>query len=69
MAKLTVGELREFIADVPDDTEVRIASLYNTMTEEYYHTSTDDITELTDAIGRYLILQPSEIEVSDDAGF
>ena len=68
MAKLTVGELREFIADVPEDTEVRIASLYNTLTEEHYHVSTDDISCSIDAEGSFLVLVPLEIEVSDDAG-
>lgn len=69
MSKLTVGELKEFISDIPDDTEVRIASLYNTITEQHYHVSTDDISCSIDVEGSFLVLVPSEIEVSDDVGF
>lgn len=68
MNKLTVGELKEFIADIPNDTEVRIASIYDTATEQYCHVSTDDISCSIDAEGSFLILVPSEIEISYDAG-
>lgn len=69
MSKLTVGALKEFIEDIPDNVEVRIASLYNTSTEQHYHVSTSDISYSEDMFECAVVLEPSEIEISDDAGF
>lgn len=68
MGKLTVGELKEFISDMSDDVEVRVASLYNPWTEKYYHVSVDDISGSFDATGSFLILSPSEVDVNEEIG-
>lgn len=68
MGKLTIGELKEFISDMSDDVEVRIASLYNPLTEKYYHVSVDDISDSTDATGEFFILNPSEIGIDEEIG-
>ena len=67
MDKLLVGELKEFIKDIPDNAEVRISSIYNTSTESSYHVSASDISFCDDAECQFLILEPSEIEISDNA--
>lgn len=66
--KLTVGELKEFLDGIPDNAEVRISSLYNTYTEQSYHVNTSDISYYHDSYDKFLILEPSEIDVSDTAG-
>lgn len=61
MDKLTVGELKQFIEDISDNTEVRISSLYDTSTGLFYHAATSDIGFSNGA----LVLEPFEIKISD----
>lgn len=63
MVKITVGELKQFIADIPDDVEVRVSSVFNTLTEEYSHVSVCDISYTKEAFDSYLVLDPTEIGV------
>lgn len=65
---LSVDELREFIKDEHGETEVRISSIYNTVEEQSYHVAVDEISAYGDGNGRYLILEPSEIEIGPSAG-
>lgn len=59
MDKLTVGELKAFIDKMPDDTEVKISSLYDTSTGLFYHAATSDIGIENGA----LVLEPFEIKI------
>lgn len=61
MIKFTVGELKEFVANLSDDIEVRIASVYDSKTDEYTHVSTCGVSYIKDDYGSYLVLDPSEI--------
>ncbi|RHW65437.1 hypothetical protein DZC34_09360 [Clostridium botulinum] len=64
MEKLTLEELRKFTEDCSDDYEVRVSSVI--IGEQSYHTSVFDITSLIDNDGKFLVLEPSEVQVSDN---
>lgn len=66
MSKLTLGEFREFTADMPDSIEIRIASIYDCVNEKSYHTSTDEISGYSDAEGTFIILEPDKIQIIGD---
>lgn len=57
---ITVKELKDFLVDVPDGTEVRIESEFDRSSETYYHHACNDII-LDDK--KYLILSPECIVV------
>lgn len=63
---ITVKDLRDFIKDIPDDTEVRIESEFHRSDETYYHHACEDMVMDNK---RYLILSPDNIFVGDqDSG-
>lgn len=61
--KMTLGEFREFTKDLTDDFELRVSSILRN--EKSYHTEILAISSSEDIEGKYIILEPSEIEVSD----
>jgi hypothetical protein len=63
LKKLTLGEFRDFTKDLPNNYELRISSVIKG--DDSYHTSVFDISSVEDAEGNFIILEPSEIEVSD----
>lgn len=63
MENLSLGEFREFTNDLSDDYEIRIDSVIEG--EQSYHTSVYNITSRVDIEGKFVVLEPSEIEVSD----
>lgn len=57
---LTVGELKEFIKDIPDDYEVRLETETDRDTDEGIHHECTEIMGYNGAEGKYIILTPDE---------
>lgn len=60
---LTIGELKEFIKDIPDSTEVRIVSEWSNHADCGLHHECTDIEESNDIEGHYVILHPDVIKI------
>ena len=59
---LTIGELKEFIADLPNNALVLIDSVQRG--DNSYGTETLDISYISGMDGNHLHLVPTEIEIS-----
>lgn len=63
-SKWTIGDLKDLICDLPDDTEVRVCSTFDSLTDTFYHVSIDDITyDVTEKVA-YLVISPTELSVT-----
>lgn len=63
--KLTIKELKELIRNTPDDTEVRISSIYERSSGAFYHTSVSAVLVDNDAYDSFFILEPYEIKMEE----
>lgn len=57
---LTVGELKEFLNDIPDETEVRAETEYSEADDRGIHHECTDIMYSDDGHEKFVIIIPDE---------
>lgn len=62
---LTAGELKEFLKDIPDRTEVRLETEYSEALDRGIHHECTDIMYSDDYSEKFVIIVPDEQELID----
>lgn len=63
--KLTIKELKQLIKNAPDETEVRISSIYHKPSGLLYHTSISAALFDCDNGNSFFVLEPYELKVEE----